>query len=240
MKEFLKKNRYYFYLLYIPIYLIMFFVTENFIDGSGGYWVSYVPFDDVIPFVDWFVVFYVLWYPLMIGVGLLLLIKDKKAYERYFLMIAIGFTACIIFYWIFPNGQDLRLESFENETIFTKLISMLWASDTNTNVLPSMHCYGSLCAVLAVLDSEKIKNFWLISGVGVLSLLICASTCLIKQHSVLDAVAAVVMIVPLYLTIYFKRLFSKKESIYEKTNSLATVSEDLVLEPEEIVDIIEE
>ena len=140
MKEFLKKNRYYLYLLYIPVYLILFFVTEHFIDGSNGYWVSYVPFDDVIPFVDWFVVFYVLWYPLLVGVGLLLLLKDKQAYERYFLMISIGFTASIIFFWILPNGQDLRLESFDRENIFTDLISMLWASDTNTNVLPSMHC----------------------------------------------------------------------------------------------------
>ena len=240
MKEFFKKNRYYLYLIYIPIYLVMFFITEHFIDGSNGYWVSWVPFDDVIPFVDWFVIFYVLWYPLLIGVGLLLLIKDKKGYERYFLMIAIGFTASIIFFWILPNGQELRLAEFEKETIFTDLISMLWASDTNTNVLPSMHCYGSLCAMIAVIDSEKVKDWPTVVGVSLLSLLICASTCLIKQHSVLDAVAAVVMFVPLYIIVYWKRLFSRKASIYEKTNSLATASQDLVLESHEVVDIIEE
>ena len=225
MRNFWKKNKYWLYLLYVPVYLVAFFVTEHFIDGSVNYWVSYVPFDDVIPFVDWFVIFYVLWYPLLIGVGLLLLIKDKRAYERYALMIIVGFTASLFTFWIFPNGQDLRPTQFDNDNIFTQMISALYASDTNTNVLPSMHVYGSLCAMIAVIDSDRVENVWLIIIISVLSLLISASTCFIKQHSILDAVAAVVMCVPLYLTIYWKRLFSKKDNIYEKAKAIATVEE---------------
>ena len=220
MKDFLKKNRYYLYLLYIPIYLVMFFVTEHFIDASADYWVSYVPFDDVIPFVDWFVVFYMLWYPILIGVGVLLLIKDKAAYERYVLMIIAGFTASIIFFWVFPNGQNLRPASFDDDNIFTRVIGGLYASDTNTNVLPSMHVYGSLCAMIALLDSDKIKNFWLVSAGLLVCVLICASTCFIKQHSILDAVAAIVMCIPLYLAVYWKRLFARKVTPYEKENAV--------------------
>lgn len=236
MKEFLKKNRYYLYLLFIPIYLIMFFVTEKVIDADYNYWVSYVPFDDVIPFVDWFVIFYVLWYPVLIGVGLILLIKDKSAYERYFFMIMIGFTASIIFFWIFPNGQDLRPETFENDNIFTKVIGLLYASDTNTNVLPSMHVYGSLCAIIALIDSDRVNNIWLIIANTVVCLLICASTCFIKQHSILDAVAAVVMCIPLYITVYWKRLFSREVTVFEKTNRIATAEEiaDEILDLPEI------
>ena len=225
MKEFLKRNRYYLYLLYIPIYLAMFFLVEHVIDRDYNYWVSYVPFDDIIPFVDWFVIFYVIWYPILIGVGLILLLKDKAAYERYFFMIMTGFTASILFFFIMPNGQDLRPETFERENIFTKMISMLYASDTNTNVLPSMHVYGSLCAMIALIDSDRVNNPWLVWGNAVVCVLICASTCFIKQHSILDAVAAVVMCVPLYVTIYWKRLFSKQATIFEKTNSIATVEE---------------
>lgn len=235
MKEFLKKNRYYLYLLYIPIYLIMFFVTEHFIDGSNGYWVSYLPIDDAIPFVDWFVIFYVMWYPLLIVVGIILLIKDKKAYERYFLMIAIGFTASIIFFWILPNGQDLRLEEFPRENIFTKIISALWASDTNTNVLPSGHTYGSLCAMIAIIESDEVKNPWLKAGISVISLLICASTCLIKQHSILDAIASIAMMIPLYITIYWKRIFSRKPSVNQKALEIA-VHDEPPLDPLETIE----
>lgn len=221
MKIISKQNRYYWYLLFIPIYLIMFFVTETFIDSTCDYWVSYVPFDDVVPFVDWFVIFYVLWYPLLIAVGLLLLIKDKAAYERYFLMIMIGFTSSTIFFWILPNGQNLRPESFASDNIFTKVISMLYASDTNTNVLPSMHVYGSLCAMIAVIDSDRVDNLWIVGGVSLLAILISASTVLIKQHSVLDIVGAVILCVPLYLTIYFRRIFSRRETMFEKSKNLA-------------------
>ena len=211
---------------------MLFFLVENVIGRDYNYWVSYVPFDDMIPFVDWFVIFYVIWYPVLIGVGLILLLKDKAAYERYVLMIMIGFTASIIFFFILPNGQDLRSEKFEQDNVFTRLIGMLYASDTNTNVLPSMHVYGSLCAMIALIDSDRVKNFWLVSGNSVVCILICASTCFIKQHSILDAVAAVVMCVPLYIVIYWRRLFSRKSTIFEKTNVIATVEEtvDEILE----------
>jgi len=225
MKNFLKKNRYYLYLLYVPIYLVLFFITEHFIDSASNYWVSYVPFDDVIPFVDWFVIFYVIWYPVLVAVGLMLLLKDKAAYERYVLMIITGFTASIVFFWILPNGQDLRPVAFEKENIFTEIIGMIYASDTNTNVLPSMHVYGSLCAMIALIDSDRIKNPWLVTINSIICVLICASTCFIKQHSILDAVAAVVMCVPLYITIYWRRLFSRNVTIFEKTNAIATVEE---------------
>ena len=236
MKEFLKKNRYYLYLLYIPVYLGMFFFVESVIGRDYNYWVSYVPFDDLIPFIDWFVIFYVIWYPVLIGVGIILLLKDKAAYERYFFMIMIGFTASIIFFFILPNGQNLRPAEFERDNIFTRIIGSIYESDTNTNVLPSMHVYGSLCAMIALIDSDRVKNVWLIVANTTICILICASTCFIKQHSILDAVAAVAMCVPLYITIYWRRLFSRKTTIFEKTNVIATVEEtaDEILQMPEI------
>lgn len=231
MKNFLKKNRYYLYLLFIPLYLVAFFATESVINRDFNYWVSYLPIDDVIPFVDWFVIFYVLWYPFLIGVGLILLIKDKHAYERYALMVIIGFTSSIIFFWIFPNGQDLRPTSFEEDNIFTRMIGMLYASDTNTNVLPSMHVYGSLVGMIAIIDSDRVDNFWFVLFVCVMGVLISASTVFIKQHSILDGIAAIVMCLPLYFIIYWKRIFSRKQTIFEKTNAIA-VTEELLGGPD--------
>ena len=235
MKKFLKKNRYYLYLLFIPIYLVVFFATESVINNDYNYWVSYLPIDDAIPFVDWFVVFYVLWYPFLIGVGIILLLKDKAAYERYALMIIVGFSSSILFFWIFPNGQDLRPEYFENDNVFTRMIGMLYASDTHTNVLPSMHVYGSLAGMIAVIDSDKIKNFWFVLLICVFGLLISASTVFIKQHSILDGIAALVMCLPLYFGIYWKRLFSKGQNIYEKSNAIATMQEENCVTEEDIV-----
>ena len=38
------------YLLVLPAYLAAFFWMEHVVDGSGAYWVSYLPLDDRIPF----------------------------------------------------------------------------------------------------------------------------------------------------------------------------------------------
>ena len=46
------------------------------------------------------------------------------------------------------------------------------------------------------------------------------------------------MCVPLYVTVYWKRLFSKKTTIFEKTNAIATVEEtaDEILDMPEVVE----
>ena len=62
------------YLLYLPIYLLMFVAVEHLV--VDNYWVSWCTLDDMIPFVRQFVLVYVLWYPLMLGTTLYLLLKD--------------------------------------------------------------------------------------------------------------------------------------------------------------------
>lgn len=202
-------------MLYVPIYLGCFFLVEYLIDGSSQYWVSYLPIDDKIPFVDWFVIFYYLWYPLLVGVGLWLFLKEKKAYERFMKMIMYGYTISLIFFLIVPNGQDLRPTSFENENIFTYLIGKMYSADTNTNVFPSIHVYGSLICMFAVVDSDTLNKFWIKALVTVLAIFICASTVFIKQHSFLDIIGGVAMFVPLYIGVYRKRIFMPATGVLE-------------------------
>ena len=114
-------------------------------------------------------------------------------YERMIKMAIFGFSFSLIFFLIFPNGQNLRLESFEEENIFTHLISNLWKADTHTNVLPSMHVYGSLFTMYAVYDSKAIKSKFVVCGSTILGLLICAATVFIKQHSILDVYAGFIL-----------------------------------------------
>ena len=89
MKNWLKRlpdirrpeNRSLWYILVLPVFVICFFLLEWF--GPENYWASYIPLDDKIPFCEYFVLPYVLWYPFMFGTGLLLLIKDHDGFKRY-------------------------------------------------------------------------------------------------------------------------------------------------------------
>ena len=210
MKDWLKKNRYYLYCLYLPIYLIVFFLTERIIDGSSPYWSSYVPFDDAIPFVDWFVIFYCVWYVLLIGLGLWLLVKDKPAFERFMFMVMIGFSLSFVVFFAFPNGQDLRVAD-TGDTIFSKVVDAIYSADTNTNVLPSIHAYAGLLALVAVIDTKSIRQVWLKVLLCVVSVLTAISTVFVKQHSILDVYAAIFMLIPLVLLVYWRRFFARKK-----------------------------
>lgn len=206
--QYLKKNKHLLLISYVVVYIIWFIIVEHLV--TDDYWVSYIPLDDKIPFVDWFVIFYSMWYFFLIVPGLYLLVKkDIPAFKRYMWFIIIGFSVSLFICTVFPNGQNLRPAEFEHDNVFTWAISRIYAADTNTNVLPSMHVVGCIAVVTAVFDSSYTKR-WRIP-VSVLAVLICLSTVFIKQHSVLDVIAGVIVCIPIWLVLYLKRVKKRRE-----------------------------
>lgn len=201
-----QKHGHWLYALILPLYLAGFFIEEHFIDGSAPYLVSYMPIDAHIPFCEWWYIFYVLWYPLLGGVGLYLAFRDPKGFKRYMTYIGVSFFTALLLFALFPNGQDLRpdLDTLGRENLFTRLIGVLYASDTNTNVCPSLHVVGSLAAWFAVLHNDRLRRTrWVPIVVGVLACLISISTVMIKQHSLLDMIVGVPYALFLYRLLYW-------------------------------------
>ncbi len=203
----LRGHRYVWLTLYVPVYLLAFFVLEHAV--TADYWVSYLPLDDLIPFCEYFVVPYCLWYPFLVLSGLYLLIKDGDGFKRYMYFIIIGFSASLLICALFPNGQDLRPAVLPNSGFFCQIIGYLYSIDTNTNVLPSMHVVGCTAAVCALLSSPAVRSKWLKAGAVLLSLLIVAATVLIKQHSVLDIFAAIALCIPVFFVVYGRSLLHR-------------------------------
>ncbi len=196
------RYRHWLWALYLPLYLAAFFLVEHYINGDAAYWVSYWPLvDDAIPFCPPFVLAYYLWFPYMVLTGLYLAFRYPDCFRRYMQTIAVGFTLCTLFFFILPNGQDLRPASFSEDNLFTWMIGLIYAADTNTNVLPSVHAYGSIVVVFAAYDCPAFKP-WLRALYILLAGLICASTLFIKQHSILDVIAGVLLAVPIYFLVY--------------------------------------
>ena len=185
--------------LYVPVYLILFAVAEHVV--TTDYYVSWVPLDDAIPFCEYFVVFYCMWYPLLFAAGFYLMFTDGKRFNRYMYFLAIGFTGSLLFCLIFPNGQDLRPDPMPRENFFTWLLSLIYAADTNTNVIPSMHVIGCFAASAGLLSSPNARRgiAW---GSVILGAAVCASTVFVKQHSILDVYIALIVCVPLYLLLF--------------------------------------
>ena len=85
----------------------------------------------------------------------------------------------------------------------------IYAADTNTNVLPSMHVIGCAALTLACFDSEPLRRRHLQWVMLPLGLVISMSTVFVKQHSILDVFVAIPVCVILYFIIYH-RAFAKK------------------------------
>lgn len=187
------------YLLYLPIYLLLFALVEYLV--TDNYWVSWCTLDDRIPFVRQFVLIYVMWYPLMLGTTLYLLLKDRRAFVRYARSVVLGLTACMLIFVLLPSGQELRPAEVPGNDLTAWMVRFIYAADTNTNVFPSMHVVGTLAAMIAFFDSRSasLGAKW---GVAALGVLINASTVLIKQHSVLDIFAGIALYWLVYLAVY--------------------------------------
>lgn len=183
------------------VYFALYFLTENLIPAAQCHPVHCF-LDDIIPFCEYFILPYVGWYLLIVwslGYFALYDIDSFKSLSKYIFITQI---LAMAIYIIYPTRQDLRPETFANENIFTWILSLLYAIDTNTGVCPSLH----------VAYSIGIASTWLrrtASHVGtkifmvLAAVIISLSTAFVKQHSVVDLFAAIpVCLVAEWLVFY--------------------------------------
>lgn len=192
-------------LLYWPVYGLAFqFVehcwpVEQYID-------MHCTLDDWIPFHEAFLIPYLFWFAYLILMHVYTLMYDVDTFRRMMKFIMLTYTITIAIYLIFPTSQSLRPTEFPRDNVLTRLTAGLYAFDTNTNVCPSIHVLGSAAVMLAAAHTPELRRgpwAWAVQLTGVL---ICASTVFMKQHSVLDVLAAV----PLCLLGYWAA-FSKSK-----------------------------
>lgn len=205
----------YAYILYawvVPVYIILFFVEEAVITPDKAYLVSYLPFDDIIPFCEAFIIPYIMWYPFLVGIGLHLMFCEPDTYRRYLVFIGTSFMTVLVLCALFPNGQNLRcdLDALGRDNIFISIVRGIYSADTNTNVCPSIHVVGSMAVIFATFESKTVKKKWFKVLTLLFGILITVSTVFVKQHSVLDIIVAVPYSFIFYF-ISFKLVKFKKE-----------------------------
>lgn len=174
-------------LIYSIIYLILFAYLEN--RTVYGYHVVDTVFDDHIPFCEFFIVPYLLWFPYMISTVLYFIFwnNNKREYYQLILNLMMGMTVFLIVSYIYPNVLHLRPTEFPRDNIFTDAVRWLYRTDTPTNVLPSIHVFNSLAIHMSLTNCEALRDRKGIRRASlVLTVLIILSTMFLKQHSVID------------------------------------------------------
>ena len=170
------------------VYFALYFITENRIP-----WERCTPIhcglDDLIPFNEWFALFYVGWYALVFGSLLYTLLFDVPRFRKIQIFIMITQAVAMVCYILWPTRQDLRPEVFPRENFLTAVMAFIYSFDTSTGVCPSLHVAYSLGILSAGLKDEALPAW----GKGCLTLFVvgvCLAVCFVKQHSALDVLFA--------------------------------------------------
>ena len=198
---FVRKYKHAWLLLYAFIYLPWFCYLEKTV--TRNFHVMHESLDDLIPFNEYFIVPYLLWF-LYVGAAIFyFLITSKEDYYKLCIFLFSGMTISLIICTFFRNGTDLRPVIDPDKNIFTALVAYIYRTDTCTNVFPSIHVYNSIGVHIAVARSERLRGHRLIRlGSGLLMISICMATVFLKQHSVIDLIGAVILAYVIYGIVY--------------------------------------
>ena len=195
------------------LYMALYFPWFNYLESTvtTHFHVIHMRLDDMIPFMEIFVVPYMLWFAYVAGAVLYFLFNNKKDYYKLCRFLFVGMTLFLIISTIYPNGHYLRPMTFERDNIFVHLTQFIYSNDTPTNLFPSIHVYNSIGVNLAVQHSAELKEKKAIRlGSHILSVLIILSTMFLKQHSVFDVICGIVLSMVMYHFVY------EKEDAYAK------------------------
>ena len=188
-------------LLFWPVFGLAFLALERF-RPHAAYHVMHCALDDAIPFSEWALIPYLLWFVYLIGALAYTFFQDVPAFRRMMRFVIVTYTASTVVYFIYPTQQLLRPEAFAHDNALTRAVAWFYTFDTNTNVCPSIHVLGSVAAMLGLCDCRRLQNPKLKLLFILLCVLICISTVFMKQHSVLDVLAALPLCVIAYPICY--------------------------------------
>ena len=205
-----RENRYLGFALILPAYLLVFAWVEAVIPVEACR-PTYIPLDDRIPFLEGFIVPYMLWFPMLLALGLYLARYDHEGFKRYMTYVGVAFFTVIALYLLFPNRQDLRVTQFPRDNLFTRLVALVYSQDTNTNVCPSLHVVGSMAVCFAAWNCRRLRKPWMQGAIWAFAFLVAVSTVFVKQHSALDLILAVPFSLVVYPVVY--RLIFRRSGV---------------------------
>lgn len=213
MKSLLKKYSHIWTVSYILLYMPWFIWLEK--NVVNNYHVVHSKVDDIIPFCEYFIIPYYMWFG-FVAIGMtLLFFTSRKDYYKACIFLFSGMTIFLITCTVWHNGQNLRPDLPLHSNIFVNSVRQLYKTDTNTNVFPSIHVYNSIGVCIALLKSEwlnkketlkKLKYFIQIFSV-ILATFIILATMFLKQHSFIDVIGAIVLSIIFYILVYTKAVY---------------------------------
>ncbi|MBR2548226.1 MAG: hypothetical protein IKF07_08560 [Eubacterium sp.] len=170
------------------VYFALYFITENLISEESCHPVHCIV-DDMIPFNEVFVIFYIGWYLLVSAALAYTVFYNVLRFRELQLFFIITQLTGVIWYIVWPSIQNLRPDVFPRENIFTAILTLIYAFDTPTCVCPSLHVAFTIGIMSVGLKDEELPKAWKVF-LCICTVVISLAVCFVKQHSFLDVIAA--------------------------------------------------
>ena len=192
-------------LLFWPIYWLRYPIIEAINPPERCVVVESIV-DGWIPFNEWFLIPYMLWMALMLAIVVYTVLYDVESFKKYSKFLILTFSVSTVVYLLWPTCQNLRPETFPRDNLMSRLVGLLYAADTSTNVCPSEHVIGSLALWAAAANTKSLRaHKGLVPVIGVTAVIIILSTMFLKQHSFVDVVMALPLCAVAYFLFYGRR-----------------------------------
>lgn len=198
-------------------YFALYFITENLIPVERCH-VVHCALDDMIPFNEFFVIFYVGWYVLVFGSLAYTLFFDVENFRNIQLYIMITQAVAMLCYIVWPSVQQLRPEAFPRDNVLTWLMGVIYSFDTPTGVCPSLHVAYSMGILSAALKDKRLAAGWK-AALTVFVIMVCLAVCFVKQHSAVDVLAALPVCLLAEALVFGKKFYRPKLRRREKENA---------------------
>ena len=167
--------------------VLAYYGTKLITHGAAHYDFT-LPVDGLIPFVPAFSIIYLLAYAQWC-VGLILISREDSGLCRQVLAgEIISKLICLALFIIIPTTM-VRAE-IKSGDFFSTVTRFIYEIDAADNLFPSIHCLDSwICFRGALMMRKTGKGYSLFTLV--FTLLVIASTVLIKQHVIVDVFAGI-------------------------------------------------
>lgn len=149
--------------------------------------------DRKLPFISFFVLFYLLAYLQWI-IGFVIIGRGRRevVFQMFIGELIAKGIALVCFILLPTTLEEIRpgIEVLEDGGIWNKLVQWLYLIDAADNGFPSVHCLESWVCLRGALKLEKVPRWYVCAMLG-MTLLVFASTVLVKQHALVDIVGGV-------------------------------------------------
>lgn len=182
-------------ILVIPVLNIFYGILNH---GGANVGSLMIDLDEKIPFVPAFIIPYLIWYPFIIGMLIVFLVKKRIVYYRTLLALCSGLIMCYITFHLFQT--TVPRPTIDGHGVLYSLVRLVYQTDGPYNCFPSIHVLTSYLMLKGMSDCPNMLRTSRILVI-ITSWSITISTVFVKQHVLLDIAGAIFLAEMLYFVI---------------------------------------